>query len=250
MTAAAPATQAVAAQLAMELRLTARRGENLLALLGIPVAVLLFFGAVPVLGASTTGSVETLLPGVLALAVISASFVNLGIATAYERSYGVLKRLGGTPLTRSGLVAAKMGGVAIVEIGQVALLCMLAAIAFGWAPGPGWSPLTVGVALVLGTIAFAGLGLLLAGTLRAEGTLAVANGLYLVFMLVGGVIVPLDRLPGALATIASLLPSGALTTLLQSGLGAAAVDTTGPLLVLSAWAVGGAGLAARWFRWD
>jgi ABC-2 type transport system permease protein len=238
------------AQAGMELRLTSRRGENLLVTLVIPVVLLVFFSSTTIVSVPAVRPVDFLLPGILALAVISTSLVNLGIATGFERSYGVLKRLGGSPLSRPGLIAGKIGAVGVVEVIQAVLLVAIADWLFGWAPGPG-APVGVAVvAYLLGTLAFAGLGLLMAGTLRAEATLAGANALFLVFLLVGGVIVPIDQLPGFAATIARLLPAAALSDALRIGLGATSGDATGPLLVLAGWGIVTAGLAARWFRWE
>jgi ABC-2 type transport system permease protein len=236
----------------MELRLTSRRGENLLVTIVIPVALLLFFGSVPGLLTTTdqdVGPIYLLVPGILALAIISTSFVNLGIATAYERSYGVLKRLGGSPLPRGGLIAAKMLTVLVVEVVQLALIVTIAAIFFVWSPGLASWPVVIG-ALVLGTLTFAGLGLLMAGALRAEATLAGANGLYLVFLLLGGILVPVDRLPGVFADLGRVLPSAALSDALRIGLGAASGDALGPLAVLAGWGLIAVGLAVRTFRWD
>ncbi len=250
---AAPLPRMVAAQLAMELRLTARRGENLLATLVLPVVLLAFFAAVPVLpgaGAGAAGDVTSLLPAVLAIAVVAAGLVNLGIATAFERGYGVLKRLGGSPLPRGGLVVAKIGAVLVVEAVQVALLVGVATLGLGWAPAAGASvPLAV-AALGLGTFTFAALGLLLAGTLRPEATLALANGLFVVGILLGGMLVPAAQLPGVIGDLAALTPTAALADLLRIGLGAAPGDAGGPLLLLAAWGIGAALAAARWFRWE
>jgi ABC-2 type transport system permease protein len=168
----------VATRFGVELRLTVRRAENLLAMLVIPVAVLFFFVSLGI-PADEADPVVFLLPGVLALAIVASGLVNLGIATAYERHYGVLKRLGGSPLGRGQLIVAKLGAVAAFEVVQVVLLLAVAAGALGWsAPGT----VNVGLfalAILLGTAAFTGLGLLLAGTLRAEATLALANALFL-----------------------------------------------------------------------
>jgi ABC-2 type transport system permease protein len=247
---AAPPWRATLAQAAMELRLTARRGENLLVTLVIPVVLLVFFSSVNVLPTGFGRPVEFLLPGIVALAVISTSLVNLGIATAYERSYGVLKRLGGSPLPRYGLVVAKMLAVLVVELVQLALLVAIAVAGFGWEPGPGGSILVVALALVLGTLAFAGLGLLMAGSLRAEATLAGANGLYLLLLLIGGVVLPVDQLPSLLADLARVLPAAALSDAFRIGLGATGGDPAGPLGLLALWGVVAAGLAVRTFRWD
>lgn len=247
-----PASRVAAAraQTAMELRLTARRGENVLVTIVIPVVVLLFFASVAILPTGTGRPVDFLLPGTMALAVIATSLVNLGIATAYERNYGVLKRLGGSPLTRGGLLTAKMAAVLAVEIVQVALLLAIAIVALGWRPGPGASPVAFALVLLVGTLAFAGLGLLLAGTLRAEATLALANGLFIAFLLLGGIILPVDQLPGPLAVVAAVLPASALADGFRVALGSGNGDLVGPLLVLGGWAIGAVWLAARTFRWE
>ncbi len=247
----APALRAAGALAALELRLTARRGENVLVTLMIPVAVLLFFAGTSVVPFAGD-PVGFLLPGSIALGIIAAGLVNLGIATAYERSYGVLKRLGGSPLPRWGLVGAKLTAVLVLEVVQVVVLVAVAVLVLHWQPGDGWSPPLLVAAVLLGTLAFAGLGLLLAGTLRAEATLALANGLFLAFLMLGGVILPVDHLPGFLQPLAVVLPSAALADLLRVALasGPQPASVTGPLLLLAAWGVAAAGLTIRRFRWD
>ncbi len=241
---------ATLAQTRMELTLTSRRGENVLVTVVIPIVVLLFFASVSILPTGDGAPVDFLLPGALALAVIATSLVNLGIATAYERSYGVLKRLGGSPLSRSGLLAAKMAAVLVVEVGQVVLLVSVAALALGWRPEGGGSPVFFVAALLLGSVAFAGLGLLLAGALRAEATLALANGLFIAFLLLGGIVLPVSHLPGPLAALAPLLPAAALSDAFRVALGSEATSAASPLIVLAVWAVATTVLAARTFRWE
>ncbi len=162
-TAPASPPRRLLAQTRMELRLTARRGENVLVTIVIPVIVLVFFASLAILPTGGSAPVDFLLPGTMALAIIATSLVNLGIATAYERHYGVLKRLGGSPLTRGGLLSAKMLAVLAVEVAQVVLLVAVAAGLLGWRPAPGSSIVLVAVGVLLGTFAFAGLGLFLAG---------------------------------------------------------------------------------------
>lgn len=239
---------ATLAQTAIELRFSLRRGENMLVTILIPAAVLVFFASVDVLPSGSGRPVDFLLPGSIALAVIATGLVSLGIATAYERQYGVLKRLGGSPLTRSNLIVAKIGGVLTVEAFQVALLVAIG-LGLGWSPGPGTSVALLVLILVLGTAVFAGLGLLLAGALRAEVTMALANGLFLGSMLLGGIIVPLDRLPDAVAGVASWFPGAALADGLRIAFGAAG-DPLPPLAILSVWSVAAVALAARTFRWE
>ena len=248
MSGPASRSRATVAQTTMELRLTARRGENLLAIAVIPVAALVFFSSVAVIEVPSDAAVDWLLPGTLALAVIATGLVNLGIATAYERSYGVIKRLGGSPLGRSGLIAAKLVSVGVVVAIQ-ALVLLAAAAALGWRPGAGVAPVLFVAALVLGSATFAGLGLFLAGTLRAEATLALANGLFLVALLVGGILVPTSDLPAGLATLSDLLPAAALAELLRVALGGVG-DAVRAGFVLLAWGAVFVGLAGRTFRWD
>jgi ABC-2 type transport system permease protein len=246
----APLAVATLAQAAVELRLTARRGENLLAMVGIPAAVLLFFGSGDLLPAPAVGSrADALVPGTLALAILATGLVNLGIATAYERQYGVLKRLGGSPLGRVGLIGAKVLTIVAIEIVLVVLLMALAAIALGWRPGPAVSPAGFAAAFVLGSAAFAGLGLLLAGTLRAEATLALANALFVASLLLGGIILPVDHLPAPFAAVAGLLPAGALSEAFRASLGVGG-DLARPIAVLAVWAAVAVLAAARTFRWE
>lgn len=240
---------ATRAQAVMELRLTARRGENLLAVAAIPAVVLVFFASTSLIATPGQTPVDFLLPGSLALAVIAAGLVNLGIATAYERSYGVLKRLGGSPLGRAGMVTAKLAAVGVIVSLQTILLFAVAVIALGWRPDAGLAVGALVVSLVLGTATFATLGLLLAGTLRAEATLALANGLFIAAMLLGGIIVPITHLPAPLAAIADLLPAAALSEALRVSLGGDG-DLVRSFTILVAWGGTAAIATVRWFRWD
>jgi ABC-2 type transport system permease protein len=239
--------RALVAQTGMELRLMSRRGENLLVTLVIPLVLLLFFGSTSVFATGSERPVDFLVPGILALAIMSTGMVSLGIATAYERHYGVLKRLGGSPLTRPQLIGAKIVSVVAVEVGQAVLLLGVAVLAFGWRPLGAWGA-PLGIA-VLGTVTFAGLGLLMAGGLRAEATLAGANGLYLIFALIGGMFLPVDHLPRALAGIAPYLPADALADLLRSSLEGTTISGFS-LAVLLAWTVAFVALAMRTFQWE
>jgi ABC-2 type transport system permease protein len=245
----APFFAATLAQTGMELRLAARRGENVLVTIIIPAVVLLFFATTGVLPTPSGRPVDFLLPGSIALAVIATSLVNLGIATAYERQYGVLKRLGGSPLTVAGLIAAKIAAVLAVEVGQVVLLVAIATSMLGWSPPPGTNAVMFVGTVLLGTLTFAGLGLLLAGALRAEATLALANALFIGAVLIGGIILPVDHLPELLTVVAGLLPAAALSDAFRGALGES-LDLARPLAILALWGAGSIALTARTFRWD
>lgn len=239
---------ALRSQIGAELSLVRRNGEQLLVTLGIPLLLLGFFGSVDILPANTDDPVDFLVPGILALAVMSTSMVSLGIATGFERSYLVLKRLAATPLGTGRLISAKTVAVACVEAIQLVLLVALG-LALGWSPASANWFLAV-AAVVVGTFAFAGIGLTLAGNLRGEVNLAASNGLYLVLLLLGGVLFPLDELPSFLAKVGRITPTHALADVLADALTSSGVHTGSSWLVLGVWAVVMPIVAARTFRWN
>jgi ABC-2 type transport system permease protein len=246
--AAAPASM-LRSQVTMELRLLVRNGEQLLLTLVIPL-LLLVMGThsdkVVDLGAGRPIDIVT--PGVLALAVMSTSFTSLAIATGFERRYGVLKRLGASPLPRSGLLVGKIGAIVVVEIVQLSVLSVVA-LMLGWEPHGGvgafgWLALLA----VLATAAFGSLALLIAGTLRAEATLAVANLVYVLLLVGGGVLVPLSRYPGG-GGVLKLLPSGALGQGLRDAFAGGSPGLL-PVVVLLVWAAIAGTFTARTFKWE
>ena len=238
--------KAVRAQSRVEMLLTLRRGESLVVSFLIPVGILVFFAKVDAVNLSLRRPVDFLVPGVLALAVMSTAMVSLGIATAFERRYGVLKRLGSTPLSRGGLLAAKTLNIIAIEALQAAVI-VGTGIALGWEMD---GSIVLGVlVLLVGTVAFAGIGLLLAGTLRAEATLAAANALFLVLLFLGGMAYPLHKLPDVLETVARALPAAALSETLRDVLDGRAFPW-GSAGVLLAWAIVAPVLAARFFSWE
>lgn len=240
------------AQTRAELNMTMRNRERALITVILPAGLLIFFMLIfsrstTIVPTGTIKPVDFLLPGMLAVAIMSTGMVSLGIATAYDRYYGVLKRLGSSPLPRWGLIAAKLLSVLAVEAGQIVLLVLLAVIFFGWRPaGPIWSAVPI---ILLGTAAFAGLGMLMAGALRATTTLAGANGLYILFLAIGGVILPTDHLPPVIAWIANLLPAAALSDALRGALTTQEMHG-GSILLLVFWAVVILVAAARTFKWE
>jgi ABC-2 type transport system permease protein len=245
--------RALRAQVRAEVIMIFTNGETVFLTLGIPVVFLLFFTGVHVLPTGTKHPVDFLVPGILALAVMSTSMTALGIGTGFERGYGVLKRLGSTPLGRPRLLAAKIISVAAVELVQAAVLVAVG-FALGWNPGgPGGAGALVGAAIgamVLGTVAFGGIGLLLAGTLKPLVNLAVLNGLFVVLLLLGGMLVPLGRLPTWLADIARVLPASALADALHGTLGHGTPVAARDWIVLAAWAVAAPVAAGLTFRWE
>jgi len=243
----------LAAQLRAEVTMIFTNGETLFLTLGIPVMFLLFFSAVHVLPVGTAHPVDFLVPGILALAIMSTSMTALSIGTGFERGYGVLKRLGSTPLGRPRLLAAKILAVLVVEVFQAAVLVGVGYL-LGWNPGgPGGGGALVGealLAMVLGTVAFGGIGLVLAGTLKPLANLAVVNALFVVLLLLGGMLIPLSKLPTWLADLSKVLPAAALSQALHGTLGHGTPVAARDWFVLAVWAVGAPVVAGLSFRWE
>jgi len=224
-----------------------RNGEQLLVSLVLPALTLVGLSVTtsPSLGPGTRIDVAT--PGVIALCVISAAFTSQAISTGFDRRYAVLRYLGVTPLGRGGLVAAKVVATLTVEAIQIGVIAGLGLVL-------GWRPEVAGIAyavlfVVLGTWAFVALALLLAGTLRAEAVLAIANLVWVLLLAVGGVVVPRSELPAGVSHVVALLPSAGLA----DGLRSALVDGQLNLLALGvvlAWGLVATVLAARLFRFD
>lgn len=235
-------------QLRLEIVLASRQGEQLLVSLGVPLMVLVFFSYLDVLPTGTDDPIEYLAPAVLALAVMSTAMVSLGIGTGFERTYGVLKRLGASPLGRGRWIAAKITLVLLTESVQWIVLIATAWV-LGWQlPGVGW--LTAIVGALLGTAAFAGIGLAMAGTLPGVVTLALANTVFVLLLLTGGMVVPLEELPGPIAAVAKVLPAAPLTEVITGSLGGRATIGAWAWPVLIAWALAAPVVAAITFRWE
>ncbi|MEU5522218.1 ABC transporter permease [Streptomyces sp. NPDC047860] len=237
----------IAAQAVLETKLLLRNGEQLLLTVIIPTLLLVLFSTVDVVDTGDGETVDFLAPGILALAVMSTAFTGQAIATGFERRYGVLKRLAASPLPRWGLMTAKTLSVLVTEMLQVLLVTVIA-LALGW--DPQGSTVPVFLLLLLGTAAFSGLGLLMAGTLKAEATLAAANLVFLLLLVGGGVVVPLDRFPDGAQDVLGLLPVSALSEGLRDVLQHGAGMPWGSLGILAAWAVAGLVAAGKFFRWE
>lgn len=224
-----------------------RNGEQLVLAIVLPLLALTALVLTPLLDAYGSSRIDIAAPGVLALCTMSTAFTGQGIATGFDRRYGVLRYLSTTPLGRSGLILGKAVAVVVVLTVQLVVIGG-AAVLLGWAPRPeGILPAVL--LLLLGSAAFTALGLLVAGTLRPEATLAVTNLVWILLAAAGGVIIPASGLPAAVAPFVSVLPSSALGDGLRSALAEGVLD---PLscLVLFVWATLASLAAIRWFSWS
>jgi ABC-2 type transport system permease protein len=242
-----PIVRATIAQAVMELKLLVRSAESLLVTLGIPLGVLVFFSVVDVLPTGEQEPVTFLVPGVLAISVVATGLVAVAIQTAFERKYAVLKRLGGTPLTRGAFLVAKGLSVAALLLVQTILVLLVATVGLGWRPEGGL--VLAALLVLLGAMTSTALGLLLAGTLRAEATLAASNALFLVLLVVSGVTFDATALPRPVATFGAFLPMGALQRGLATALGGDGLAVT-ETLVLVGWGLLAVAIGRCTFRWE
>jgi ABC-2 type transport system permease protein len=244
---AARVSRMLGAQAGMEFRLLLRNGEQVGLTLVMPLLLLFFFNLPLLYSVGTPRRIDFVVPSILALAVMSTAFTGLAIGTGFERKYGVLKRLGAPALPRSVLIGGKTLAIVLLELVQL-VLCGAFGAVLGWHPhGNAASALLL---VALGTAAFGGLGLLLAGTVRAEVTLAAANLAWLVLLFAGGIAIPLSKYPAAAQDVLQYLPSAALSDGLHAVLQHGQALPARPLLTLLVWAVVALPAAARWFRWE
>ena len=243
----APTRRRVVAQARFELGTLVRNGEQLLVSLVLPLGALfgLALSSSPSLGAGRR--IDLAVPGVLALCVISAAFTAQAISTGFDRRYSVLRLLGTTPLGRDGLLWGKALATLAVEVVQWVVLGG-SGLLLGWQPQLPGLPYAV-LFLLAGTWAFVALALLLAGAVRAEGVLAIANLAWILLLVLGGVILPRSELPAGLSHVAAALPSSALADGLRAALVDGRLDGI-PLLLLLGWAAAATLLAKRTFRWS
>lgn len=227
-----------------------RHGEQLLVSMVLPIIALVALAliAYPELAVGRWAGAEridVLAPGVLALAVMSTAFTGQAILLGFERRWGVLRLLGTSPLGRSGLLMAK--GLAVLVVLAVQLVVIgVVALGLGWRPDPsGLVPALL--AVILGAAAFAALAACLGGFLRAEAVLALANLIWVLLAVAGGLLVPAQSLPGGAAI--GLLPSAALADALRSALVLGTWDWRA-LLVLLLWAAAAGAAARRLLRWS
>lgn len=244
---AAPRSRMLSVQTALEFRLQLRNAEQVGLTLIIPLLLLFFFNLPLLYDLGVPRRIDFVVPSIIALAIMSASFTGLAIGTGFERKYAVLKRLGATALPRSVLVGGKTIAVLLLQLVQVVLICLVGAV-LAWHPHG--NPALVVLLIVLGTAAFGGLGLLLAGTVRAEITLAAANLIWLILLFAGGIAIPLSKYPHGVAQVLQYLPSAALSGGLHRVLENGAALPVHDLATLIVWAAVALPAAARWFRWE
>ena len=224
-----------------------RNGEQLILAVVLPLMALVALTVTPVLDGLGTSRVNMATPGILALCAMSTGFTGQGIATGFDRRYGVLRFLSTTPLGKAGLIAGKGIAVVAVLVIQVVLVSIVAAF-LGWEPS--WSGLPLAaLSLLVGAAAFTALGLLVAGTARPEATLAVTNLLWIVLAAVGGIIIPASNLSQTMQPFVEILPSAALGEAMRSALIDSAFNIPATLILL-AWTILGGLAAVRWFKWS
>ncbi|HLR55135.1 MAG TPA: ABC transporter permease [Actinomycetales bacterium] len=239
----------ISAQAWFEFTAILRNGEQILLNVIMPVLALIVLAKTDLVAAENDSldKASLALVAALSLAVMSSAFTSVAIATGFDRRAGFLRYLGTTPLRRWGLLAGKALAVVMLVIIQIALL-IVTALLIGWSPD--FAGLGIGLfPILIATCTFAAWALLLAGTLRAEAVLALANLIWLFLVMTAFAILVSRQMPAAISEIASFFPSGALVAALGEGVGNHTI-AIGPHLVLAGWLIAGAGATTRWFKWD
>jgi ABC-2 type transport system permease protein len=229
----------------MELVLTARRGEAVVLAMGVPLLVLLGAGLTTATNIPSADRLGYVVPGVLALTVMSTAFTGQAITTGYERSYGVLKRLGASPLTRPGLLFSKTLAIFALVALQILVLALVG-VAVGWRPELSHVLPALGVT-VLATAAYSGFALLIASLLRPETVTAAATLIYVLMLAAGGI---MFEAPDLGTAGYFLLPLAAHAQALRDTLTGGAAVPGVAWLSLFVWAVVALALAAKKFRWE
>ncbi|MDQ6754382.1 MAG: ABC transporter permease [Actinomycetota bacterium] len=224
-----------------------RNGEQLILAVVLPLMALVALAVTPLLDGLGASRVNIATPGVLALCAMSTAFTGQGIATGFDRRYGVLRFLSTTPLGKAGLIAGKMLAVLAVLVLQVVIVAVVA-LFLGWQPA--LAGILLGIPLlVLGAVTFTALGLLIAGTVRPEATLAITNLLWILLGALGGIVLPPTRLPAVVQDVVHYLPSGALGQAMRDALIGGQLNVVA-VVVLLGWSVLASAAAIRWFKWS
>ena len=192
-----------------------------------------------------------LLSGLLGYSVVATAFAGLAISLVLRRESGVLKRVRGTPLPTSVYLAAVIASTLVVIAASAVAQLFVARFVLDarWPASLGG----LALALLLGALVFAALGIALTGVVRsAEGSSALVNAIYLPLTFISGVFFSTEGMPGFLQAIADVSPLTYLLDLIRSLVleGDAVYDSAEDLLVLCAWGLFGLVAAVRVFRWE
>ena len=243
----APTAARVRAQATFDTLTFLRNGEQTLVSIVLPALALVGGVLAPWPDLGPGRRADVVVPGVLALAVLSSAFTGQAIQTGFDRRYGVLRLLGASPLGKGGLVLARVLAVMAVQVIQFVVLSAVG-LAMGWRPDVvGVLPFVV--FWLLGTATFVGFALLFAGTLRAEATLALSNLVWVLMLGLGGVLIPGSSLPEPWSRVVSYLPSAALGDGFRSAFEHHGLPLQA-LVVLLVWGAILCTAPARFFRWS
>jgi ABC-2 type transport system permease protein len=228
-----------------EFLLNARNSEQALLLVIIPIVILFVLVKTTIVGGASS-PIESAFATVITISTFAAGFTSLAIATAFERRSETLVFLGTTSLTRTEVVFAKsLGSFLLAAFAGV--FTLIAALVLGWTPTFG--ALLVPIWIVLGVFSVSGFAYLLAGTLRAEAVLAIANAIFVFVLIFGGVIFAFGK---SVTDILGFFPPLALKAVLEFSVtttNTVDVNVIKAMLVLLAWGVVGHVLASRFFKW-
>jgi ABC-2 type transport system permease protein len=191
--------------------------------------------------------------GIIAYAVALSTFTTLAISLTTQRENGQLKRYRGTPMPPWTFIAAQMARATVQALFMTALLLAVGAIAYGvQIPGSTFPAFVLYV--VLGTATLCSLGIALSAfTPNADAASTIAPFTVVMLAFFSGIWIPVDQLPQWLETVGKVFPLyhialGLQTTLSPNATGSGLEAEN--LVILAIWAIAGARIASRRFRWE
>jgi ABC-2 type transport system permease protein len=250
--------QLIGHQMRYDLRAELRNPAAVFFGLALPVIFLLIFATLFGEGSVAEGGEEVPLvsyyvPGIIALGIVSNTYVNLAIGLTFRRESGLLKRLRATPLPLTVFMLGRSAVQIALAFAIAAVIALVGYVVYGVGlPAAAFAPMALVIAV--GGVVFAALGIALSALIPGEDAApAITNFTVLPLYFVSGVFVPVDQAPPWIGTVASLFPVKPLVDGLVAATGPAGLAPSvdlAALAVLSAWGIAGALLALRFFRWS
>lgn len=220
----------------------------------LPLIFLVLFTSIFGNGTLENGaSVATVyVPGILTLAIVSATAVNLAITMTTRRERGVLKRVRGTPVPPSVFILSQSLAGTVIAFVMTILISVIGRVVYGVSLQVETIPSLI-ISIIVGAMAFAAIGLAMTTIISSEDAApAVTNAVFLPLYFISGVFVPNEGVPDWVSTVGNLFPVSHLNQALQESFDPFADGPAWPWnhwLVIAAWGAVAGMIALKSFRW-
>jgi len=242
-------------QLRYDLLVFWRNGQARFFTVLMPLIFLVIFaavfgsGTVEVAGSGAIKRTQYYVPGLAAMGVISASFVNLAITITTQRDSGILKRRRATPVPAWALIGGRALSCVAIALATVAALVLVGVVFYGVSLSV-VRVLALIVVVAVAALSFCCLGFALAAVIRsAESAVPLVQAIVLPLYFISGVFIPTDQIPRGLLAVADVFPVRHLAAALVALFTPTATFAAGQLALVAAWGCAGLLVALRLFRW-